>query len=125
MRSHFKRFLLTVLLLAVPLQGFASAAMAGCAFSHPAQAIQHASDKQAMMDDSAAMCHEPKPAGKVPTSHDCTHCAACYLASALLVPTLDIAAIVPAAHRIAPRADDAFAGFIPDSPERPPRPFFA
>lgn len=125
MRSYFKRFLLSVLLLILPLQGFASATMLGCAFSHPAQAMQHALDEQAMMDDSAATCHEPKPTGKTPASHECTHCAACYLASALLVPALNIVPVAPAAHSIAPRADDAFTGFIPDSPERPPRPHFA
>lgn len=109
------------MLLVMPLQAFASAAMLGCAFSHPAHVMQHAFDTQAMTGESAASCHESKSDEKVPPSHDCTHCAACYLASALLVPTLDIAPIVPAAHSIAPFTDDAFTGFIPDSPERPPR----
>ncbi|MBT9567438.1 MAG: hypothetical protein IV085_03990 [Thiobacillus sp.] len=125
MRSPFKRFLLFLMLLVLPLQGFASAAMLGCAFSHPAQTLQHAFDMQAMTDDSGATCHESEPTGKVSPSKACSHCAACYLASALLVPAIDIVTIVPATHRIVSLADDAFTGHIPDSPERPPRPYFA
>ncbi|MFP5417841.1 MAG: hypothetical protein ACLGHA_01670 [Gammaproteobacteria bacterium] len=130
MRSHLKRFLLGLLLAVLPLQGVAWAAMPGCAFVHPARATQQAPDQpvadtRASLIDSAAMCHEPQPEGKAPTAHDCTHCAACYLASALLLPARDIGSAAPAVNRVVSSADDAFTGFIPDSPERPPRPFFA
>lgn len=113
------------MLLVLPLQGFASAAMLGCAFSHPAQTMQHAFEMQAMTDDSGPMCRESKPTGKLSPSQECTHCAACYLTSALLIPALEIATVALVVHRVVPLADDAFSGHIPDSPERPPRPLFA
>ncbi|OZA27225.1 MAG: hypothetical protein B7X93_09405 [Hydrogenophilales bacterium 17-61-9] len=127
MRSPINRFLLILMMLALalPVQAFASAAMLGCAFPHQAQTAHQKSDKQAMPDAALAACHETEQTAPSSAAHDCKHCAACYLASALLVPAVDAPSVPAVTHNVIPHADDAFTGFIPDSPERPPRIPFA
>lgn len=124
-RSQINRFLLVLMMLVLPVQTFASAAMLGCAFSHQGQTAHQKSEKQAMPDAAMAACHEPEQTAPSSAAHDCKHCAACYLASALLVPAVDATLILPVTYSVIPHADDAFIGFIPDSPERPPRISFA
>jgi len=109
-----------LLMLALPLQTFASAAMLGCAFSHPATA-----EPMAMADGMMAGCHEQEQPDAPPARHDCKHCAACALAAALPIPATDSPAILPFRHSFTPSAVTAFNGFIPDGPERPPRPSLA
>jgi len=113
MRAAFRRFLLTCLMLMLPLEAFASAAMLGCALSHP--------DARAVAAAPPA-CHDETPAQPAtPVHHDCAHCAVCHLASALPIPAPAAAPAErpPAAypHFVSNRFD----GFIPDGPERPPR----
>jgi hypothetical protein len=124
-RSRLNRFLLILMMLVLPVQAFASAAMLGCAFSHQGQTTIQASAKLALPDEAMAGCHEPEQTNQSPDPHHCKHCTACYLSSALLVPSIDATPILPAAHSVIPHKDDAFIGFIPDSPERPPRISFA
>jgi hypothetical protein len=119
-RAHLHRFLLMLLMLALPLQTFASAAMLGCMLSHPAIA-----EPMAMADGMMAGCHEPEQPESSPFQHDCKHCAACALAAALPIPVTDSPAIMPLRHRFIPSPASAFGGFIPDGPERPPRPSLA
>ena len=128
MRLQLNRFLLILMMLVLPVQTFASATTLGCAFSHQGRAMslmvaEHAmsDDSHAMSDDSMATCHESEETDKSPTSHSCKHCTACHLVSALMVPEVAATPLLPISHSIIPHADDAFIGFIPDSPERPPR----
>ena len=118
MRARLHRFLLLFVMLALPLQALAAASMMACAF--PQAEARH---EMAMADGHG--CHDSEvpelPAG----SHDCKHCAACVLGSVLPVPSADrvadsLPAAAPAIH-----PDAGYAGFIPDGPERPPRPFLA
>ena len=113
------------MMLVLPVQTFASAVMLGCAFSHQGQATHQKMEKQAMSDEAMATCHEPEQTDSTPNPHDCTHCSVCHLASALMFPAVDAAPVMPFAHSVTPHVDDAFIGFIPDSPERPPRVSFA
>jgi hypothetical protein len=117
-RIHFRRFLLTFLMLALPLQAFASASMLGCALSHQAVVLE-----SAMADDPMAMagCHESQHPDAPPTQHDCKHCAACYLASALPIPAFAAPAVMPVSTAFIAHSAASFSGFIPDGPERPPR----
>jgi len=101
-------------MLALPVQTFASAAMLGCALPHQAEM-----ELTAMTEDGMAGCHEPEPSA--PTSHNCKHCAACALASALPIPSSDTPAIVPVPTRYIPHPAASFSGFVPEGPERPPR----
>jgi len=120
MRFPFKRYLILLMMLVLPVQTFASAAMLGCAFSHQGSG---SAAKMAQMDHTEAMppCHVPD-APPAPEQHDCTHCAACYMASAMALPTMFVPPVTALTHGSLPSfAPSSFIGFIPDSPERPPR----
>lgn len=120
MRARFHRFLLLLLMLALPLQGFASASMRGCTLSDPAP------EPEVTAVGMMADCHETEPSDHHPRAqHDCKHCAACALGAALPVPVAGTAAIAPAPSRYAAQPDSVFSGFVPDGPERPPRPILA
>ena len=121
MRFPFKRFLILLMMLVLPVQTFASAAMLGCAFSHqgPSSAAHMA---QAASAEALPACHTPEQPEAKPAQHDCKHCAACYMASALPIPSIFVPPVAPLTHSvIVPLAPNSFIGFIPDSPERPPR----
>ena len=105
-----------LLMLALPLQAFASAAMLGCATSHPI-----AAEPVAMADETMAGCHETGQADAPPAQHDCKHCAACALASTLPIPVSDTLAILPVTQVYQSSPAASFSGFVPDGPERPPR----
>lgn len=121
MRFPFKRFLILLMMLVLPVQTFASAAMLGCAFSHqgPSSAPQMA---QADKAEALPACHTPEQPDPEPAQHDCKHCSACYMASALAIPSVFVPPVsAPSQSTILPFAPPSFIGFIPDSPERPPR----
>jgi len=108
-----------LLMLALPLQAFAAASMLGCAFSH-----QDVVEPMAMADEMAG-CHESEQPDAPPAQHDCKHCAVCALASALPIPASDSPAIMPVTHHFTSHPATPFSGFVPDGPERPPRPHLA
>lgn len=118
--AHFHRFLLMLLMLALPVQTFASAAMLGCAFSNQAMA-----EPMVMADGMMAGCHEPEQPDPPPAQHNCEHCAACALAPVLPTPVTDSAAIMPVSIRFISHPAASFSGFVPSGPERPPRLFLA
>ena len=107
-------------MLALPLQAFASAAMLGCMVPQPATP-----ERMVMADEMMAGCHEQEQPDAPPAQHNCKHCAACALASALPVPVTDTPAIAPVPERFMSQPAASFSGFIPDGPERPPRSFLA
>ncbi len=119
MRAHFHRFLLIVLMLALPLQAFASAAMLGCVLS------DRAAEPMWMAGGTMTGCHEPDQPDTPSTQADCEHCAACALASVLPIPASDSAATAPASIRFVSPPAAFFSGFVPSGPERPPRLFLA
>jgi hypothetical protein len=108
-------------MLALPLQALASASMLGCTFAQPAPTVLQVTVDAAMTPP----CHEPEPASAPATQHDCKHCANCALASALPIPAVAVPATVPAVSRYSVLSIQPFSGFVPDGPERPPRPTFA
>lgn len=110
--ANFHRFLLMMLMLILPLQAFAAASMMGCMLN---PAPVHAAP--ILMAD----CHESEQSDNSPAPHDCTHCAACALAAVLPLPLNASLALVPATLRFVTQPAASFSGFIPASPERPPR----
>lgn len=106
-------------MLALPVQAFASAAMLDCAFAHTAEMAQ------TVMDDAMDGCHDSGQPEAPPVAHDCTHCSACALGAVLPIPSGDSIAIPPLAASFTAHAAAAYSGFVPDGPERPPRPFLA
>jgi hypothetical protein len=94
--------------------------MLGCTLSQPV------AEPMVMTEGTMAGCHEAEPSDHhAPAQHDCKHCAACALGTALPVPAADSVAITPAPHRYASQPAVLFSGFVPDGPERPPRPTLA
>jgi len=120
MRFPFKRFLIVLIMLVLPVQTFASAAMLGCAFSHqgPSTAPQMA---QMAYTEALPACHTPEQPEGQPDQHDCKHCAACYMASALPIPSVFVPPIALVLPSVIAHLAVSFHGFIPDSPDRPPR----
>ncbi|HQT29662.1 MAG TPA: hypothetical protein PLE48_07245 [Thiobacillus sp.] len=114
MRTPFHRLLLIVLMLLLPLQTFAASSILGC-MRDPAAAQL---DPVPM---SMAACHEPDPAESAPTPHDCAHCAACVLASALPISLASPLKLMSTRQHYTAQPIAAFNGFIPASLERPPR----
>ncbi|MDO9220686.1 MAG: hypothetical protein Q7T90_06620 [Thiobacillus sp.] len=101
-------------MLILPLQAFAAASMLGCMLN---PAPVHLSAAPMLMAD----CHESEQPDNSPAPHDCTHCAACALAAVLPIPLNASLALVPTTLRFVTQPAASFSGFIPGSPERPPR----
>lgn len=120
MRTRFHRLLLLFLTLALPLQAFASAAMLDCAFAPAAEMEQ-----VVLADDAMDGCHDSGQPEAPPVAHDCTHCSACALGAVLPIPSGDSMAIPPLAAGFTAHPAAAYSGFVPDGPERPPRPLLA
>lgn len=119
-RARLHRFLLIVLMLALPVQAFAYSGMQACLFSE-----QGAAEPMAMSDDATSMagCHQTSSSQHqgLPAQHECKFCAACALASALPIELVGSPPVVPITHSFAPHSAASFSAFIPDGPERPPR----
>jgi hypothetical protein len=111
-----------LLMLLLPLQAFAAAGMVGCLFGH-----MPATERTATDSEMTAGCHQAaaEQAGTLEVEHQCDHCAACALASALPIPATGVVAIVPVSNGVTSRAATPFCGYVADGPERPPRPFLA
>lgn len=109
------------MMLALPLQTFASAALMGCEFTAQLKAGQ----QMAMADANMAGCHEREQPDNPPSQHNCKHCTACALASTLPVPVAVTPVIEPVPDSFSAQPTVSFDGFIPDGPERPPRAFLA
>lgn len=122
------RFLLTVmLLLALPLQGYAAASMLRCAPSHhgvaQAQSPLHAAHHGHAADAGHAAHHDAGTAGDTDHAHGkygCSACAACCVGGALTASPSGVAASSQLHERPLPVLQ-TFAAFITDGPERPPR----
>jgi len=115
-----------LMLMAIPFQGIASAAMLACAHDAP-QGTQQAAHASPHHDATASPCHEmqDKKQDVAQESHDhdgsCSACAACCMGAAMApaagvnppAPSLATALLIPATGRLA-AVDLAL-------PERPPR----
>lgn len=120
MRARLHRFLLMLLMLALPVQTFASAVMLGCSLQDQAGVAP-----MAMADAMAVSCHEPEQLDTQPAQHECKHCATCALASALTLPAADALSVMPVRQNFTSRPAASFSGIVPEGPERPPRTHFA
>ena len=127
MHTRLKHFLLIFMMLALPVQAFASVALLGCEFSHADGKMQPAAAMAgmalAMTDHAMTDCHEaPVEQSSAPVGvHQCSHCAACYLAAACPIPAAVAALVTPIPYSPHLLITENFSGFIPEGPERPPR----
>lgn len=113
-----RSLLLWLMLLAVPFQGYAAAAMP-CAPAITAAAHAATHDHAAMLASQHASAHE---AGK-PAHHGgkCGNAAACCSAAALAPPLPSVAAPLPDGSAAIPFAADWHASVHLAQPERPPQ----
>jgi hypothetical protein len=120
--TRFKRFLLIFMMLALPVQAFASVALLGCEFARADKAMPAAMDMIGM-DHAMADCHEApaEQSGAPAVEHQCSHCAACYLAAAFPIPAAVISPVTPIPYSPHLQITVTFSGFVPEGPERPPR----
>ncbi|MEW6133505.1 MAG: hypothetical protein AB1591_10150 [Pseudomonadota bacterium] len=119
---RFKRHLLFFMMLILPLQAFASVTLLGCEFARLGGEAAPVMD-MAGMPHAIGDCHEsaPEQSGAPADEHQCSHCAACYLAGAFPLPAAVTTAVAPIPHTPHLRTAEPFSGFIPEGPERPPR----
>lgn len=120
MHTRFKRYLLIFMMLALPVQAFASVALLACDMSIPA-AVAQASPMP--MDHAMNGCHEDatEKANLPDGDHQCSHCAVCYLAAAFPIPASASAPVTPIPYTSYLLRTEPIGGFIPEGPERPPR----
>ena len=127
------------MLLALPFQGLASAAMLSCAHGSqqmPMQMpMQTPADSQQMAPDGH--CHDDMAPAAAPAhhadhdqaSHDhdgrCSACAACCIGAAMAPAPLVAAAPPSSPQLVVPAASARLLTVDLDLPERPPRPSFA
>lgn len=119
MQDLLKRLLLIFMMLALPLQAFASVAMQGYVFTD----LQPESPA-AMGPADMANCHSESVPDMGDTSAKdsyCNHCSACYLTAAFPIPIPAVALMAPIPYTPHLRLVQSVSGFIPEGPERPPR----
>ncbi|WP_211442115.1 hypothetical protein [Collimonas humicola] len=126
--TRLKNLLILLLALAIPLQGYAAAAMVFCGPEKPAVALV------AGVDGHAGMAHhhaETQSAGQVQHgdsdhagSHDnsstsCSSCAACCVGVLPVNAPLTAVQPLPVIHPVVFPLS-GFVGYTPENPERPP-----
>ncbi|MFC5458869.1 hypothetical protein [Massilia niabensis] len=143
MNTILRSLIVWIVLLAVPFQGFASAAMLACGPGHAAPATVPVPDAGQMHDgaahgaahgmshdmsghDHAAMAQAVQDdAPEHDSAHACSACSACSIGAAI-APAVPPALPVHAAPLLSiPFADGHVPSVDLALPERPPRPFCA
>ena len=147
MTRALRCFLTWLLLLALPLHGYAASTMLLCAAGHhrsmasadgghdPAAhaAVHHSArhdnhaaghDNHAAGHDNHATGHDNYAAKPASVDAKCSACAACCTAVYLPTNVIDFTAPAPGPVRAVPEPT-TLVGFVTDGPERPPRPIAA
>ena len=134
----FKTTALWLLLFALPVQGVAAVTMAACGPLHQrvasisadgAQAHDHALHENTgqhhsaiVVDDGSGVVSQQSAEDFLTlTDFSCSACAACCATAAIASADYRAPAIVPAANTGFVSPIPAFSGFIPETPEHPPR----
>lgn len=136
MVSRLRVLLMCLLMLALPLQGYAAVTMAGCGPDHhprpvataadPAAAQTHAHDHAAALADADGASARAGDHGSAVQHLDavskskCSSCAACCVGAALPAAAFVFTASAPAGVPTSPLATGQL-GFVTDGPDRPPR----
>ena len=114
MRDVRKLLVLLLLVVALPLRGYAALAADLCADHHGGAAAAHAGHQ----DSSSGHEHEA-PEGPSSASSICSHCASCSVGASVAPEAKQISLPVAGSDRI-PFFDRRKSGYVPDHPERPP-----
>ena len=124
MTTGLRNALMWLLLLALPLQGFAAATMLHCGAGHQQTAASSLSKSASAHQHEAGQAHRHAAASDTPqpdlTKSKCSACAACCMGTALPAAAL---AFEPFAPALAPPSfvSAPAIGFVTDGPDRPPR----
>jgi hypothetical protein len=126
--------LLAILIMAIPLQGFAAASMMLCATEHHQVSVTQISQVGEHMHDVYSEHHEHQAQGhdvdaqssdttttqQHGTKDKCSACASCCVGAAMLTSYLDAPVSRPASEKI-DMVFSSHVGYISDGLERPPR----
>ena len=126
MARRFRFALMWLLLLALPLQGYAAAVALHCGQAQSHGAAQHATDVGVPDAAAAPACHGGASAqaiGKV-SKLKCSACAACCVGAALPAAALTFASFAPVTLPVL-AVPASIVGFFTDGPDRPPRLFLS
>jgi hypothetical protein len=120
MRTVF-RYLLWILIMAVPLQGGAVAFMNCAAAAAGSQPAAHHGDAAQLASAHEGHCKQAADTGAGGTHLKCSHCASCFVGPAAppSMPSLQTPATFSTFAAAAVEA--TFIGHIPATLERPPR----
>jgi len=128
---RLKTLLILLLALAIPLQGYAAAAMVFCGSENvtatrTAAATMHANphhhaDLQSagLTSTSTSMQGDHHNGAHDKASHSCSSCAACCIGVIPMPSTLAATQALAITHAI-PFPLSGFVGYMPENPERPP-----
>jgi len=135
MTMRVKIFLLWLLALAIPVQGFAAAVQMSCAPAPQTHQIQAAADQHltdshhvghdmhmtiTVATDASPATDHPQPHQHKTSSASCSSCSVCTI-GAILPLALDRLINLPVAADIhVAVTQHGFVGFTPENPERPP-----
>src|SRR5687768_652304 len=130
MRRGLRTFLSFLIMLAIPLQGFATASMLFCG-PHHASLAQRADAGH--HDHGAAHAHHHHDAAPATDDDEtglagfvklfsvkCSACAACCSLSALPATAMPSLSFLPSISVAVPFFGSSYAGIVPDGLERPP-----
>jgi hypothetical protein len=120
-KSLLRILFVWLVLLAVPLQGFAAAAAFGCAHGAPAHGMQaHETMRQPAMQHGHA-CHQHHAAKADAHDGKCGNCAACCAGAAIAPPVMSVAGLATESSHYLIADAGPVPSADPDHPERPPR----
>lgn len=126
MNRIFKTFVLWLLVLALPVQGFAATMQMSCAPEMHHSVVTPAPDEHAHhanMDMTSS--HTAQSDSKTPfdkqSNMKCSACAACCMGIAALPATLDLSVAASGSAVIFSSPATFFLGHIPDGIKRPPK----
>ncbi|WP_076591244.1 hypothetical protein [Herminiimonas arsenitoxidans] len=132
MNRIFKTFMLWLLVLALPVQGFAATMQMSCAPEMHHSVVTPASDTHAHhgnmdahVDMDMTSSHTAQSDSKTPfdqpSNMKCSACAACCMGIAALPATLDLPIAASGSAVIFSSPATFFLGHIPDGIKRPPK----
>ena len=121
MAKKLSTLLLIALMLALPLRAVAAVSMAGCAMEHHGQAMLVDTGCDTAGHGDMGHCHDdggmPKHAGSGTGCNACGDCCISALSAFVGEPVVQGAA---ASSILVSFTDQAYPGFQPEGPDRPP-----
>ena len=117
--KFFRKLLLILMIVWLPVVGALAAVMPLAAWSSAASTSTLADD-----EDLALMpCHGKSAAQTLASGQGCSHCVLCHLAGAMVTPVMPIVPALPPTHIFNASPLVAPPSFVPELVSPPPRAF--